>query len=93
MPVAMVTYDRQGKPFRSFDGCYGLYEDGENKFMDGKHPYWSWAYLHAYEFQSGRMTRIEQVRELDSGHTSSANNDSIYDDYLTHAALQRLGRS
>jgi len=93
MPVAMVTYDRQGKPFRSFDGCYGLYDDGENKFMDGKHPYWSWAYLHAYEFQSGRMTRIEQVKELDSGHVSSANNDSIYDDYLTHAALQRLGRS
>ncbi|NKI18662.1 DUF1329 domain-containing protein [Spongiibacter sp. KMU-166] len=93
MPVAMVTYDRKGKPFRSFDGCYSIYDNGDNKIMDGQHPYWSWTYLHAYEFQSGRMTRIEQVRELNGGHYSRANDDSIYDEYLTHAAIQRLGRA
>lgn len=92
MPVAMVTYDRKGNEFRSFDGCYSLYDDGERQMMDGKHPYWSWTYLHAYEFQSGRMTRIEQVKELAGGHRSRANDESIYHDYLTHAALQRLGR-
>ncbi len=93
MPVAMVTYDRKGNAFRSFDGCYSLYDNGSAKYMDGKHPYWSWTYLHAYEFQSGRITRIEQVRELHGGHQSRANDDRIFDDYLTHSALQRLGRA
>ena len=92
MPVAMVTYDRKGNPFRSFDGCYSIYDDGNRRVMDGKHAYWSWTYLHAYEFQSGRITRIEQVKELDGGHWSRANDQSIYDEYLTQAALQRLGR-
>ncbi|MBB85939.1 MAG: hypothetical protein CMP06_01335 [Xanthomonadales bacterium] len=93
MPVAMVTYDRQGKEYRSFDGCYGLYKDAGRQFMDGDHPYWSWTYLHAYDFQSGRVTRIEQVRELSDGHHTVVNDDSIYERYLTQAAIQRLGRA
>ncbi|WP_234981650.1 DUF1329 domain-containing protein [Fontimonas thermophila] len=92
MPVAMVTYDRQGLPFRSFDGCYSLYEKNNERFLDGAHPYWSWTYVHAYEFQTGRITRLEQVRELPGGHRTSVNDDSIYEKYLTHIALQRLGR-
>lgn len=93
MPVAMVTYDRQGKPFRSFDGCYCLYEQGAQRFASGAHPYWSWAYVHAYEFQSGRITRMEQVRELPGNHRTVVNDAGIYERYLTHSALQRIGRA
>ncbi len=93
MPLAMVTYDRAGVPFRSFDGCYGQFVDGENVFKDGKHPYWSWNYFHAYEFQSGRITRVEHVKEIDGGHKSKVNDESTYKRYLTHAALSRLGRA
>lgn len=92
MPVAMVTYDRQGKEFRSFDGCYCQYEKGDQRFSSGAHPYWSWAYVHAYEFQTGRITRLEQVKELGGNHKTSVNDDSIYERYLTQTALQRLGR-
>jgi hypothetical protein len=93
MPLAMVTFDRAGLPFRSFDGCYGQFIDGGKSVMNGKHPYWSWAYFHAYEFQSGRITRVEHVKELKGGHKSSVNDADIFQRYLTHSALSRLGRA
>ena len=91
LPVAMVTYDRRGTPFRSFDGAYSLYESDGKSFMDGKHPYWSWAHVHAFDIQSGRMTRLEQVRTVPGGHSTSVNDAGVYDRYLTNAALMRLG--
>jgi hypothetical protein len=93
MPLAMVTFDRAGLPFRSFDGCYCQFENGSKRVLNGKHPYWSWAYFHAYEFQSGRITRVEHVKELKGGHKSSVNDPDIFQRYLTHSALSRLGRA
>lgn len=91
LPIGMVSYDRRGEPYRSFDGAYALYQDGDRQFSDGKHPYWSWSHVHAFDLQTGRMTRLEQVRELAGGYRTSANDPSIYDKYLTNAALMRLG--
>lgn len=91
LPIAMVSYDRRGEPFHSFDGAYSLYEDGDRRFMDGKHPYWSWAHVHAFDIQTGRMTRLEQVRTISGGHATQVNNAGIYERYLTNAALMRLG--
>jgi hypothetical protein len=91
LPIAMITYDRRGEPFHSFDGAYALYEDGAQRFMDGRHPYWSWAHVHAFDIQSGRMTRLEQVRTISEGHRTLVNDPSIYERYLTHKALMRLG--
>jgi hypothetical protein len=91
LPIAMITYDRRGEPFHSFDGAYALYEDGGQRFMDGEHPYWSWAHVHALDVQSGRMTRLEQVRAISEGHKTLVNDGSIYERYLTQAALMRLG--
>lgn len=92
LPIAMVSYDRRGDVFRSFDGAYGLYESAEAKVMDGAHPYWSWAHVHAFDIQAGRMTRIEQVCRISSGDTMRVNDDGIYDKYLTRSALGRIGR-
>ncbi len=91
LPIAMVSYDRRGEPFRSFDGAYALYEDGDQRFMDGAHPYWSWAHVHAFDIQTGRMTRLEQVRAISGNHETCVNDAAIYDRYLTPAALMRLG--
>lgn len=90
LPIAMVSYDRRGEPYRSFDGAYALYEAGGKSFMDGKHPYWSWAQVHAFDVQSGRMTRLEQVRSI-GGHETRVNEAGIYERYLTNAALMRMG--
>lgn len=91
LPLAMVSYDRPGQPFRFFDGAYSVYDDGRARVMDGKHPYWSWSTAHAYNVQTSRMTRIEQVREVSGGHAMKVNDPSIYEKYLTVAALQRMG--
>jgi hypothetical protein len=59
--------------------------------MAGKQPYWSWATVHAFNVQTGRMTRIEQVREVAGGHTMRVDDPGVYESYLTTSALQRLG--
>jgi hypothetical protein len=93
LPVAMVSFDRRGDPYRSFDGAYALYAAPGRSVMDGAHPYWSWAHVHVFDSQTGRMSRLEQVRTISGGHTTSVNDLSIYDRYLTNVALMRLGDS
>ncbi|MDT0617130.1 DUF1329 domain-containing protein [Salinisphaera sp. P385] len=92
LPIAMNSYDRKGNVWRSFDGAYAIYDDGNGRrVMDGEHPYWSWAHVHCYDIQTGRMSRLEQVREVGAGHHMQVNTDSMYDDYLTRNALRRFG--
>jgi len=91
LPIGMVTFDRRGQPYHSFDGAYGLYESSGHEFLDGAHPYWSWCHVHVFDIQTGNMTRLEQVRSISGGHATRANDPSIYDKYLTNAALMRLG--
>ncbi len=93
LPVGMVTYDRRGEPYHSFDAAFAQYEAGGKSVMDGKHPYWSWSHVHAFNIQTSQMTRLEQVREIAGGHRSSANDPGLYERYLTNAALMRLGRA
>lgn len=90
VPFQMVSYDRRGDMFRHFDASFAYYEDGKGRVADGKQAYWSWATLHAFNVQTNRMTRIEQVREV-SGHTMRVNDPTVYEKYLTTSAMQRLG--
>ncbi|PWR25247.1 DUF1329 domain-containing protein [Zavarzinia aquatilis] len=92
LPIGMISFDRRGDLFRSFDGAYSLYDDGSSRVMDGQHPYWSWTHVHAYNVQTGRMTRIEQVAKLSSGDRMRVNDQEIYDLYLNQGAMQRRGR-
>ena len=57
----MVTFDRKGQVFKSFDGAYSVYEANGKKVMNGKNPFWSWTRVHAFDAQSGRMTRLAQA--------------------------------
>lgn len=91
LPFVMVSYDRRGEVFRSFDGAYSVYEKGEDRVMDGAHPYWSWTHLHAHNIQTGEITRIEQVARISGGHEMLVNDPSVYDRYLTTHALRRFG--
>tara|TARA_B110000196_G_scaffold315685_1_gene325743 strand:+ start:169 stop:729 length:561 start_codon:yes stop_codon:yes gene_type:complete len=92
LPLCMVTYDRKGEMFKSFDGAFSVYEDKGKKIMDGANPYWSWTHVHAHNVQSNHMTRLKQVAEISGGWKWSVNQDlRIYDEFLTKAALRRLG--
>ena len=90
LPLSMVTYDRQGLPFKSFDGCFSIFSDGDSQVMDGAHPYWSWVHVHAHDVQTNRVSRLEQVRKIGGGHTMRVNDESIYNRYLTIQALRRF---
>ena len=59
--------------------------------MDGKHPYWSWAHVHASDIQTNSVTRLEQVKQLETVYQSGANDPKMFERYLTQAALNRLG--
>ena len=77
LPIAMVTYDRRGEVYHSFDGAYALYEAGGKSFMDGPHPYWSWTHVHALYIRPNRMTRLEHLKTIDGGHATSPNDPVI----------------
>jgi hypothetical protein len=89
--IGMVTYDRNGQPYRSFDGAYSLYEGGGKSVRDGAHPYWSWTHVTCSDIQTQSVTRLEQVRALEKVHQSGANDPGYYDKYLTQSALMQLG--
>ena len=92
LPLGMVTYDRRGEMFKSFDGAYSLYDNKGKQVMDGKHPYWSWVHVHAHDVQSNRMSRLKQVQEIAGGWKMFVNRDvKVFDEFLTTAALRRLG--
>jgi hypothetical protein len=89
--VGMVTYDRKGLPYRSFDGAYSLYEGGGKSVKDGLHPYWSWTQVTCSDIQSNSVTRLQQVRAVEGVYVSGANDAGYYDKYLTQGSLIRLG--
>lgn len=91
LPISMVSFDRRGEIYRSFDGAFSLYDDGTNKVLNGTHPYWSWTRVHAHNVQTNRITRLEQVKEISGGYKTTVNDPEAYDRYLTRAALRRLG--
>ena len=90
-PLAMVSYDRRGEIFKSFDGAFSLYDLGGKQVSEGDHPYWSWTRLHAFNVQTNRMTRLEQVQKISGGYRMRVNDESLYNRFLTVSALRRLG--
>lgn len=90
-PLVMVSFDRRGEIFRSFDGAGSIYTDGTNTVYDGQHPYASWTRVHAHNVQTNRMTRLEQVKRISGGYEMSANAPDLYERFLTEAAIRRLG--
>jgi len=92
LPVCMVTYDRRGEMFKSFDGAYSVYDNKGKQVMDGANPYWSWVHVHAHDVQTNRMSRLKQVKKISGGWEMFVNGDvGVYDQFLTTAALRRLG--
>lgn len=90
LPLAMVSYDRRGQIYRSFDATYSSYQNGQKRVMDGRNVYWSWCRVHSHDVQTNRLTRLEQVRAV-KGYEMRVNDQAVFDRFLTEAALRRLG--
>lgn len=91
LPFAMASFDRRGQIYRSFDGCFGVYEANGKSVSDGRHPYWSWTHFHAHNIQTNRITRVEQVQQISGGLRMAVNDPTVYEKYLTQTALRRMG--
>lgn len=91
-----IRYDRQDKPWVNFEAGHGQYVDGDTviKGPNGKDPAWSWHYVHAYDLQSKRMSRLSHRKEAAGGYESvfQADPDEVYSQFFTQQALQRLGQ-
>jgi len=89
-----ITYDRRGKLWKSFEPGFAQYSNDKMTIKDAKgYPEWSWLYVHSHDFQSNRMSRFSQVKQIAGGFTSkyAEEGEDVYNRYLTPSALQRLG--
>jgi len=93
MYIANITYDRRGEIWKSFEPAYAQYSNEKETVMDRGHPAWSWLYVHSHDFQSNRMSRFVQAKEVTGGYKSTYDmgNVDVYNKYLTTQAIQRLG--
>ncbi|AXQ31070.1 DUF1329 domain-containing protein [Solimonas sp. K1W22B-7] len=91
-----IRYDRQNKPWVSFETGFGQYKNG-NKVVygaDGKTPAWSWIYVMSFDIQNKRMSRAAHSESCAGGYKSifKADNEEMYNKFFTQQAIQRLGR-
>ena len=91
-----ISYDRKGKLWKSFEFGHTHWKKGshEVKASDGRtETGWSWT--HANDIQSRRMTRFHNAKSLESGAWPSLwdpePEGDLVSDFMTHAALRRLG--
>ncbi|MES1945541.1 hypothetical protein PC39_15539 [Salinisphaera sp. PC39] len=94
MYVAYVTYDRKGNIWKSFEPGYSQYVDGDTayKASDGN-VVWSWTHVMSHDFQSNRMSRFIQAKEVSGGYPAryETHGEDVYNKYLTTSAMRRLG--
>ncbi len=91
MYVVYNTFDRRGELWKSFEPGYSRFVKGDQSFMDGSHPAWSWTHVMSHDIQSNRMTRFVQAKSVKGGYKSGYNAKDLYDKYLTVQAIRRLG--
>jgi hypothetical protein len=87
----MITFDRRGDLWKSFEPGYGQYKKGDIKYMDGDHIAWSWNWVLSDDIQTGRVTRFHQADKVRGGYRSEYNTGPMKDQYMTVAAMRRLG--
>jgi hypothetical protein len=89
-----ITYDRRGQLWKSFEPGFAQLSNDKMTIKDANgYPDWSWLYVHSHDFQSNRMSRLSQVKQIHGGYPSkyAEEGEDVYNKYLTTAALQRLG--
>lgn len=100
MVMSYITYDRRGDLWRSVDPAFcqkkATLDDGtvvQVTDPQGR-PEWSWTWVHFYDIQTKRMSRLFQAKEVRGGYTTEFHGDQqeAYDKYLTRSALVRLGQ-
>lgn len=99
MIVSFITYDRRGEIWKTLQPSFGKKittgpDGNEIKMTDKKgRTEWSWTWVMIHDIQANRMSRFNQGREVTGGFKTvfHADEDKVYEKYLTRSALTRLG--
>jgi len=92
VPIAYVTYDRNGEIWRSFEMGFSQQKQGSNANLDANgNPEWSWTYIHSHDVQANRFTRFNQAKKIKGGIKTQFNTENAYEKYLTLQAIRKLG--
>jgi hypothetical protein len=93
-PFTMISYDRQGKIWKQWEGGGDYYERKPGmKWIEGTpDTFVSWAYVHAHDLQSNRMSRFYYAQTVPGGYYATVDSPRLFEDFCTMEALERLGR-
>lgn len=96
MFLSYVRYDRNGKPWVSFEAGFGQQTNGTESIMEasGNSPVWTWNYVMSHDIQGNRMSLIDHVDKVTGGYQSNwdADPEQVFDRFFTQQAITRLGR-
>lgn len=87
----LLTYDRRNELFKAGEPGFGQYKTATNEVLDKGKPAWSWTWYHSHDFQGRTMSRFNQTESVAGGFRSDYNLTNVYDNYMTQAAMRRLG--
>ena len=88
----MITFDRRGDLWKSFEPGFSQYKKGDKVAMAGNDVAWSWSWVISNDVQSQRITRFHQAESCAGGWKSQWNmHDDVINKYMTVQAMQRLG--
>jgi hypothetical protein len=69
-PLTMISYDRQGKVWKQWEGGFDYYERKPGmKWIEGvPEHFWSWTHVHAHDLQNNRMSRFYYAQTVPGGY-------------------------
>jgi hypothetical protein len=93
-PLTMISYDRQGKVWKQWEGGFDYYERKPGmKWIEGvPEHFWSWTHVHAHDLQSNRMSRFYFAQTVPGGYHATIDDPRLFGDFCSIEALERLGR-
>ena len=96
LPLMMMVYDREGRPWKGYGSSYAVYsKDGQT--ISELHPnqsnipYWSWCSVYLHDLKTGQMTLASQIKQIAGGYSLRVNDPATYENFCTVSALQQLG--
>ena len=93
-PLTMISYDRQGKVWKQWEGGFDYYERKPGmKWIEGvPEHFWSWTHVHAHDLQNNRMSRFYYAQTVPGGYHATVDDSRLFGDFCSIEALERLGR-
>jgi Protein of unknown function (DUF1329) len=89
-PMTMISYDRQGKIWKQWEGGSDYYERKPGmKWFEGTPDHFVSWYVHAHDLQSNRMSRFYCAQRVNGGYHATVDDPNLFDNFCTMEALER----